>query len=70
MIPYRSVFSRRLSDKMRHEVLVARDGREGWELYRQHDIPLVITDWFMPHISRIELCQAIRARRDTSAASW
>ena len=48
-------------DKMRHEVLKARDGREAWELYQTHDIPLVITDWLMPHMSGIELCQAIRA---------
>lgn len=48
-------------DRMRHEVLVARDGREAWELFEQGDVPLVITDWLMPHMSGIELCERIRA---------
>ncbi|MGD0676452.1 MAG: response regulator [Polyangiaceae bacterium] len=47
--------------KMRHEVLIAHDGREAWELFQQADIPLVITDWLMPHVSGVELCQLIRA---------
>jgi DNA-binding response OmpR family regulator len=45
-----------------HELLVARDGREAWDLYQAHaDVPLVITDWLMPHVSGLELCERIRA---------
>ena len=48
-------------EKMRHELLIAHDGREAWELFQQADVPLVITDWLMPHMSGVELCQNIRA---------
>ncbi|MGA3122831.1 MAG: response regulator [Polyangiaceae bacterium] len=47
--------------KMHHEVLIARDGLEAWELFQQVDIPLVVTDWLMPGMSGVELCQNIRA---------
>jgi DNA-binding response OmpR family regulator len=47
-------------EKMRHELLIAHDGLEAWELFQQSDIPLIITDWLMPRMSGIELCQAVR----------
>jgi DNA-binding response OmpR family regulator len=48
-------------DKMRHEVLIAHDGQEAWDLFQQNDVPLVITDWLMPRMTGVELCRAIRA---------
>jgi len=48
-------------DKMRHEAIVARDGLEAWERFREMDVPLVITDWLMPNMSGVELCRNIRA---------
>jgi len=48
-------------ERMRHEVIVAHDGQEAWDLFRKTPIPLVITDWLMPHMSGIELCENIRA---------
>jgi DNA-binding response OmpR family regulator len=47
--------------KMRHEVLMAHDGLEAWEIFQGSDIPLIITDWLMPRMSGVELCQAVRA---------
>lgn len=45
-------------------VLPARDGQEGWELFQQHindgkEIPVVVTDAMMPRMDGIELMQNI-----------
>jgi len=41
-------------------VLVAKNGRQALDLFAEHQPALVITDWTMPDISGIELCQRIR----------
>ena len=47
-------------DKAGHECFVARDGVEAWALYQQESIEVVISDWMMPGIDGIELCQRVR----------
>jgi phosphoserine phosphatase RsbU/P len=44
-----------------HDVLVARDGREAWELFQHHQPRLVVTDWMMPELNGLDLCRKIRA---------
>ncbi len=39
----------------------ARTGREALELFGQHRPGVVITDWLMPDISGVELCQHLRS---------
>jgi sigma-B regulation protein RsbU (phosphoserine phosphatase) len=59
------VVSRRLLhktlEKWGHEVLVAQDGRQAWEMLRENGAPLVIADWMMPEIDGVELCRKVRA---------
>ena len=43
-----------------YEVLFAKSGQEAMELFMEHQPPLVITDWMMPDLTGIELCQRIR----------
>jgi two-component system phosphate regulon response regulator PhoB len=45
-----------------YQVLMARDGREALETAQQEHPDLVITDYSMPLLSGVELCQ--RLRRD------
>jgi two-component system cell cycle response regulator len=57
--------SRRLLEvflsKWGHEVIVARDGVEAWELLQNPEAPtLVISDWMMPCIDGLELCRRMR----------
>ena len=60
MIPAsRFVLATRLR-RFGHEVLVARDGTEAWELFQQQQPRLVVTDWMMPAMSGLELCRKIR----------
>jgi len=43
-----------------YEVLVAYDGKKGYELYQNHKVDLVLLDWILPKMTGIELCKAIR----------
>lgn len=42
------------------EVMQAQDGQEAWEIVSKGRIRMVITDWDMPRMDGIELCQRIR----------
>ena len=44
---------------MDHRVLRAHDGREALELAHERRPDLVVTDWQMPRMSGVELCQRL-----------
>lgn len=44
-----------------YEVLTARNGREALARLAQGDCRLVVSDWDMPEMDGIQLCQAVRA---------
>lgn len=48
-----------------YEVLTARDGQEGLELAQVELPDLIITDFQMPHLSGLELCQRLKQHPDT-----
>jgi CheY-like chemotaxis protein len=48
-------------------VLTATDGQEALDLAGQERPDLVITDYHMPHLSGLELCQRLRQSEATSA---
>jgi len=44
-----------------HEVVVAHDGRQAWDILQSdHPPQIAILDWMMPEIDGIELCKKIR----------
>src|SRR5690349_4963797 len=43
-----------------HNVELARNGRQALEVLRRGECRVVITDWEMPEMNGLELCQAIR----------
>lgn len=47
---------------MGYDVLVASDGQSAWELLRDNDCRIVISDWQMPRMDGLELCRNVRAR--------
>ncbi len=53
---------RRTLEKIGHEVTVATDGMEAWEILQRETFPLVISDWMMPRMDGRALCRRIRAR--------
>lgn len=44
-----------------HQCLVAADGTQAWEMFQQHAVDLLISDWMMPGMDGLELCQHVRA---------
>lgn len=50
--------------KAGYAVRVARDGSEAWQAVQEAPASVVISDWYMPAMDGLELCQRIRARPD------
>jgi sigma-B regulation protein RsbU (phosphoserine phosphatase) len=46
-----------------HEVVVAQNGAEAWDLFAAGDFPIVISDWVMPELDGVELIRRIRAHQ-------
>ncbi|MGO9262446.1 MAG: GGDEF domain-containing protein [Bryobacteraceae bacterium] len=59
------VFQTMLRNMLKHwgyEAVIARDGREAWEILRSQDAPrLAILDWMMPGMDGVEVCRHVRA---------
>src|SRR5712692_4102836 len=55
----------RTIQRLGHEVLVAADGVEAWEVFAERGADVVVTDWLMPGLDGPELCRRVRA--DSSA---
>jgi two-component system cell cycle response regulator len=56
---YRKLVEQSLAQE-HYTVLLAKSGLQAMDLFIEHQPALVITDWSMPDISGIELCQRIR----------
>ncbi|MHC4823773.1 MAG: GGDEF domain-containing response regulator [Planctomycetota bacterium] len=55
----RKVLAKQLQD-WGHDVLMAKDGQQAYELFLEHDARMVITDWMMPKLDGPGLCARIR----------
>ena len=55
---------RRTLEKKGHQVTVAANGEEAWEILQTESFPVVISDWMMPQIDGPTLCRLIRDRPD------
>jgi PleD family two-component response regulator len=51
---------------MGHDVSVARTGTEALEAFQDETIHLIISDWKMPEMDGIELCQVVRGLKRSS----
>jgi two-component system cell cycle response regulator len=48
-----------------HDVLLAGNGEEAWQLLQQPDAPqLAILDWMMPGMDGVQVCREVRKRAD------
>jgi putative two-component system response regulator len=50
----------KLIQSLGHETVVAKDGIEGWEIWKNERNRMVITDWIMPRMNGPDLCRKIR----------
>jgi DNA-binding response OmpR family regulator len=51
-----------------HQVVRASNGLEALHLFQNESFPLIISDWLMPEMDGIQLCQKIRALNRTPYA--
>ncbi len=59
-----------VSTKLRnagYEVFTAADGEEGFEIAKQNNPDLIITDYQMPMLSGLELCAKLRSESATES---
>src|ERR1700709_742288 len=48
-----------------HEVVTASDGTEAWEAFDREPVRVIVSDWMMPGLDGLELCQRVRDRPQT-----
>ncbi|MDY6951781.1 MAG: response regulator [Thermodesulfobacteriota bacterium] len=53
-------FLEKMLNSLGHACLVAEDGLQAWEMFQKKKNRLVITDWAMPEMDGLALCQRIR----------
>jgi diguanylate cyclase (GGDEF)-like protein len=58
--PTSALLLRHLLTRLGHQVDVAGDGEIAWEMIRDNDARLLISDWIMPRLDGPELCRRIR----------
>jgi CheY-like chemotaxis protein len=49
-----------------HTVHRASDGNQAWEIIEDAPIDIVVSDWVMPGIDGIELCNRIRRKEESA----
>jgi len=54
----------RAVEELGHECVVAEDGLQAWDRYKEAGPEVVISDWIMPGLDGDELCRRIRADED------
>jgi phosphoserine phosphatase RsbU/P len=51
-----------------HEVITTNDGAAAWEAFDRDPVRVIISDWMMPGLDGLELCQKVRTRPKTEYA--
>lgn len=51
--------------KFGYEPMIARDGAEAWEIFHQEPVRLIVSDWMMPGLDGLALCEKIRTHPKT-----
>lgn len=48
-----------------HEVITTASGQEAWDAFDKEPVRTIVSDWMMPGMSGLELCQKVRQRPKT-----
>ncbi|MCA1594436.1 MAG: response regulator [Acidobacteria bacterium] len=48
--------------RLDYDVVTARDGDEAWQLFNAEPTRLIVSDWMMPGLDGLGLCEKVRAR--------
>ncbi len=52
-------------EQMGYAVTVANDGEEAWRIQEAQPHRIVVSDWLMPNMDGLELCQRVRSQPNT-----
>jgi sigma-B regulation protein RsbU (phosphoserine phosphatase) len=44
-----------------YEPVIARDGAEAWDKFKEEPVRLIVSDWMMPGMDGLALCEKVRA---------
>jgi len=60
----RAILQRAL-ESFGHEIIVTGNGLEAWEEFDREPVRLIVSDWKMPGLDGLGLCQKVRERKKT-----
>jgi phosphoserine phosphatase RsbU/P len=63
--PVAAKILQRALESFGHRVVVTSDGSEAWDAFDRDPVRLVVSDWLMPGLDGLALCQKIRERKKT-----
>jgi sigma-B regulation protein RsbU (phosphoserine phosphatase) len=63
--PISSTILRTVLEKLGYETVIARDGSEAWDAFDKEPVRLIVSDWMMPGMDGLALCEKVRARSQT-----
>jgi DNA-binding response OmpR family regulator len=52
-------------ENLGHEIIATGDGLEAWEVFDREPVRLIVSDWKMPRLDGLGLCEKIRDRKKT-----
>jgi phosphoserine phosphatase RsbU/P len=63
--PISAIILKTVLEKFGYESVMARDGDEAWEAFNKEPVRLIVSDWMMPGMDGLTLCQKVRERPQT-----
>ena len=63
--PVGATILRQLLTQAGYDPIVTRNGREAWEVFDREPARIVVSDWMMPELDGLGLCEKIRSREKT-----
>lgn len=63
--PVAAKILQRSLETLGYEVLVTSSGVEAWEIFDRDPVRVVVSDWMMPGLDGLGLCQKVRERKNT-----
>jgi CheY-like chemotaxis protein len=63
--PISSILLKTVLEKLGYETVIAGDGHEAWDEFNKEPVRLIVSDWMMPGMDGLGLCEKVRARSQT-----
>lgn len=54
-----------LLQRLGYETIIAQNGREAWDAFHNAPVRIIVSDWMMPGMDGLALCEKVRAREKT-----